>query len=427
MEKAVLSTEEIMNGMNTGDPKKDLDMVNTVLSQNYELKSNGDKSVIAEDVVNNSVEQNAVDTTSDNQVLNDNNAVQEKELEIERQRKYNELTEQRRKEEYDKYLKNLQDKENQIVSEKRAKEELQNKLQQLQELQNRQPDSSSNSSEKLDEEDETYVSEYTKKTRQMVEELRASVGAANPVVTELTEKISKIEQEYNREKSERQKFEEQKKQEAEDQKTYDTIRQLQSKYSDLKTNKDIKTIEDEYLRFRKDMAFLVKAKNHLDLEKAISDYFGNGVTKKQADENGIKFPDEYDKYKRIVELHDTRRGIRYDPVIGKEIPILDDTGKQVRYRSLEEAYRVLNFDEEVTKQKRQAYRDTSRKLEEINSNPSTLDVTETEQFQTGISPEQENEILNWSPREYMRDPDKLKLVEMVYSKRGLEVPRYRGR
>jgi hypothetical protein len=159
----------------------------------------------------------------------------------------------------------------------------------------------------------------------------------------------------------------------------------------------------------------------------VSDYLNGGNTKQIADEKGLKLPPDYDKYQAIVELNDMKRGVRYDSVIGKEVPILNDDGEQVKYRSFEEAYRVKNYYDEISNARRQASKDIAKKLDEAKNGATVLRNEQVDQFTAGLTADQEKEIINWHPREYMNNPEKLELVKQVYAKRGLEIPQYRGR
>ena len=418
-----LTMDEIRNGWNTGDRQKDVEMINSFLSGEVSLQTEEHEEVETEPLVEGEDPQTESDTPVDDEEseIIDNSYNEE----LEQQRAYAELLEQRRKEEHEDHLRKLTEIENEKKREREAREELEQRLRELEQLREQRP-STPDDIPAEDEEDE-YASEYVKQTRRMVDELKATVGATDPVVKELREKIETISGEYERERAERRKVEEEKARREAEERQFRSVRDFQQKFPELQTQKDLKEVESEYLAFRKKFADVTGVKSVTDLEKKLDEYNRGGEVKEFVEKYGVKPPSDYDKYLNILDLVEMKRGLKYDPVLGKEVPILDDEGKPVRYRSLEEAYRIKNFDAEVTKQKRAAYKDVSKKLQEVKQSAVQLPEDKVEGFTTGLTLEQEKQYLYMDPREWSKDPEKKRMVEMVYKKRGLDVPRYRGR
>lgn len=426
MDTKEMTADEIRGGWNTGDPQKDIEMINNFLSGEVVPKKVED---VQEETVDNPPAQDGT-VGEDNPDAGDSNSeevvpfeeTEEYKEEMRRQKEYAEYLEQRRKEEHEEYLREQQRLKEEFEKEKTAREELETRLRQLDELNEKRPITPDGVQE-AEEEDDEYASEYSRRTRQMLKSLEAQVGATSPLVKELSEKIKyfddlRAEQEKARQERERKEAQE---------KQFKSIRDFQQKYPELMTQKDIREIEPEYAQFRRRIADLTEVKSVYELEKKIEDYNRGGETKAIAEKYGIKPPQDYDKYLAILDVVEMKRGVKYDPVLGKEVPILDDEGKPVRYRSFEEAYRVKNFDREIERQKREAYKSVAQKLSQVENSAVTLPDDTTEKATTGLTVEQEREILAMHPREWERDPEKKRLVEMVYLKRGLEVPRYRGR
>jgi hypothetical protein len=427
MEKMIFESEEaVKQSMNTGDTKKDSEVINAVLSGNIEIKK--PETTQQQTITDTSNIQTVSEQSSTKEEIKSTNDEVQPTIEIdeiERQKKYNEFLEKKHQEEHNNYLLELKRREEELQKEKVAKEELEKKLRQLSELQNKQPSTSLDTASAISEEDE-YASEYSKRTRQMVEELKNQVGD-NPVVKELVEKIRNIESEYSTQKQERLKSKAEEERINKENKLYDNIRQFQLQYPDLRTKKDIKEVDQEYLNFRKDIAYLVKATSGNEVDSTIHDYFNNGEIRKIADSKGIKPVEEYEKYSIIADLIDLKNGIQRDPLTGKENPILDEEGKQVRYKSLDEVLKLSRYYNDITNARKQSFKEISKKLETIENAPKVLEPSETGSFNTGFTKEQEMEILNWNPREWTNDPEKRKIVEQVYLKNGLEIPHYRGR
>lgn len=429
-----LTAEEIKNGFNTGDRKKDAEMINSFLSGQVSIRSESDLDPsqeltdVGQDVTVEETPDQSIDTQDSETSVPDEgepDTVNEYNEQLEQQRAYAELLEQRRQEEHEEHLRKLKEREDELKREKDAREELETRLRQLEELREQRPTSPDNIPAE-DEEDE-YASEYVKRTRRMVEELKATVGATDPVVKELREKIESISSEYEAEREARRKHEKEKAEREAAERQYNTVRDFQKKFPELQTQKDIQEVEDEYFAFRKKVVDVTGVRNAADLDKKIEDYRRGGETKALLEKYGVKPPDGYDQYLNILDLIEMKRGYKYDPVLGKNVPILDDEGQPVRYRSLEEAYRIKNFEAEVTRKKQEAYKDIQKKLSEVQQSAVELPPDATEGFSTGLTAEQEREYLYMDPREWSRDPEKKRLVEMVYRKRGLDVPKFRGR
>jgi hypothetical protein len=210
-------------------------------------------------------------------------------------------------------------------------------------------------------------------------------------------------------------------------KVFNGIREFQRNFPELQTSKDIEEIEKEYHQFRKDMARATKVSSVYELEKVLSDYFAGGEHKRMAEQKGIRPPEDYQKYLTFVELKDLKNGVQYDPVTGKEIPILNDEGNQVKYRSMEEAYIVKNYKRELEEARKRSSKEIAKKLSEANSGAVQLPSDYVGPAVTGMTVDQERAILKMHPREYMNDPQKFELVKKFYNNLGLDVPQYRGR
>lgn len=425
-----LSTQELQQSWNTGDREKDIEMVNSFLSGNVEINDTPQPETPQEEPVESHEEPPVEENTTDQgepqpDVEEQTDFVDTHSQELEQQRAYAELLEQRRKEEHEEHLRQLQSQRDEAERERKAREELEERLRQLENLNSERPTNPDNVSAE-DEEDE-YASEYVKQTRRMVEELKASVGANDPAVKELKDKISEISQVYEREREATRRAEEERKQREAEERQYKSVSEFQSKFPELQTNKSIQDIEKDYFEFRRKVKDITGAKTSYDLDKKIDDYMKNGQTKEILSKYGVKPPDDFDKYNNILELVEMKRGYKYDPVLGKNVPILDDEGKPVRYRTLEEAYRIKNFDREIEKQKREAYKEVNKKLQYASNAAVELPPDTVESISTGMTAEQERMYINMNPREWINDPEKKSKVEAVYRKHGLEMPQYRGR
>lgn len=420
----VNSPEELNIRMNSGSREEQLSAVNAVLSGNVVINQEQKKANVP-NVQTVSEQDQKIDsvlpiTENKEEIITPVVSIDE----YEQQKKYAEFLEQKEREEHLRHLAELKEREDALLKERASKEELEKRLRELDQIRNAAP--TVTSEQISEEEDENYVSDYAKKTRAMIEEFKATVGEGN-ALKELREKISKIETDYDQQKKLTLELQQKEKQEEIERKTFDNIRKFQSEHPELQTEVDIVDIDKQYSVFRKNIAHLIKANSTADVDKAIESYNSNGEIKKLADERGIKGVKDFNKYKAIAELIDLKNGVKYDSITGKEIPILDDEGKQVRYRSLDEVYKIKNFYDELNNIRKQTYKEVSRKLEGFENAPVTLPQEKTSTFSSGFTAEQESEILNWNPKNWENSPEKFEMVKKVYNKRGLDVPQYRGR
>lgn len=426
-EKMELTTDEIRNGMYTGDKQKDLEMVNAFLSGGVNVKETSVEDVVAPDLTETveepTNEEPAVE--GDEVELDQTQPVDPIEDQLSREQKYAEFLEQQAREERDRYLLESQKAKEDLDKERKAREELEKKLQELSLLNEQRPSmSDSPTDDELEEEDE-YISDYAKKTRRMIEELASRLGDG-PEVKQLKEEIGLLKSEYETERQRREELRRQQVEEENRKRSLDNIRDFQREFPEMKMSKDISEVENDYLQFRKDMAYLTKVRSHAELDKIIDDYRNGGEYKKLAESKGITMPKDYDIYQNIVEINDLKNGIKYDPNTGKEYPILNDEGERVKYRSFKEAYLVKTMEKRLREERVKAYKETAKKLTQLQSGAVELPTESVDSFSTGLTTEQETELLYADPKTYMNNPQKRELVRSVYQKRGLNPPTYRG-
>lgn len=335
--------------------------------------------------------------------------------ELERAKRYNEFLKQQQEEikkrEAEERKRILREKE----EERKRREELEKELQMLKERAYNKPQSPTTLDDEASD-DEEYASEYSRKTRQMIEEIKDSIGnnaMQDPRVMEFIRKQEEKERQEEYKRAERKQM--------------DEIERFQTRYSELKTEKPIAEIHKEYISFAEELASAMNLKNQAQIDKAVSDYYKGGDSKNIADKYGISAPKEYEKYRVIVDLIDLKRGVEYNPYTGQEEPILDEDGHRVRYRSIDEAYKVSNYYNDINKHVINAHKTMQKKLNEINSGPVVLDDTEASQPERQSTVDGDRELLSLDPRIYEKDPELKSKVHAAYKRIGIEPPKYRGR
>ena len=423
-----MTVEEIRQGAYTGDKEKDLQMINAFLSGNVSVKQ---QEVSNEEPT--TLDNTVTETSTEGETVTEPDFDAEEE---ERKRKYEQFLKEKElaaqiEEERKKQLLIAKQKEEEIKKEREARLELEKKLKELSELQQTKTQQQSTTDSYTDDSEEEFVSDYAKGTREKVDRLESLInefGSNHPKVKELEEEIRTFREEFKVVMEERQRKAREEEEKRQRDKLYGGIREFQNRYPELKTTVDIEEVDRQYQQFRNDMAVAIKAKSVFELEQAIADYFAGGDYKKIADEKGIKAPADYDKYQAIVELYDMKRGIKYDPVTGKENPILNDEGQRVTYRSLEEAYYVMNREKELADMRRKSSQEIAKKISQINGGAVELPSNMNGQVvQQGYTKDQVNTLLNTDIKAIINDPVKLDEFKRLSIAMGYDAPVYRGR
>lgn len=423
-----MTAEEIRQGAYTGDKEKDLQMINAFLSGNVSVKQ---QEVSNEEPA--TLDKTVTETSTEGETVTEPDFDVEEE---ERKRRYEQFLKEKElaaqiEEERKKQLLIAKQKEEEIKKEREARLELEKKLKELSELQQTKTQQQSTTDSYTDDSEEEFVSDYARGTREKVDRLESLInefGSNHPKVKELEEEIRTFREEFKVVMEERQRKAREEEEKRQRDKLYGGIREFQNRYPELKTTVDIEEVDRQYQQFRNDMAVAIKAKSVFELEQAIADYFAGGDYKKIADEKGIKAPVDYDKYQAIVELYDMKRGVKYDPVTGKENPILNDEGQRVTYRSLEEAYYVMNREKELADMRRKSSQEIAKKISQINGGAVELPSNMNGQVvQQGYTKDQVNTLLNTDIKAIINDPVKLDEFKRLSIAMGYDAPVYRGR
>lgn len=423
-----MTAEEIRQGAYTGDKEKDLQMINAFLSGNVSVKQ---QEVSNEEPA--TLDKTVTETSTEGETVTEPDFDAEEE---ERKRRYEQFLKEKElaaqiEEERKKQLLIAKQKEEEIKKEREARLELEKKLKELSELQQTKTQQQSTTDSYTDDSEEEFVSDYARGTREKVDRLESLInefGSNHPKVKELEEEIRTFREEFKVVMEERQRKAREEEEKRQREKLYGGIREFQNRYPEFKTTVDIEEVDRQYQQFRNDMAVAIKAKSVFELEQAIADYFAGGDYKKIADEKGIKAPVDYDKYQAIVELYDMKRGVKYDPVTGKENPILNDEGQRVTYRSLEEAYYVMNREKELADMRRKSSQEIAKKISQINGGAVELPSNMNGQVvQQGYTKDQVNTLLNTDIKAIINDPVKLDEFKRLSIAMGYDAPVYRGR
>jgi hypothetical protein len=308
-----------------------------------------------------------------------------------------------------------------VEREKQARLELEKKLEELKQKPTESPFPVAVTS---DDEDDEYASDYAKQTRQMVKELnKALEGVKSSEVGELKKELLRIKELEERRAKEYEEAQQRQEEEYRQKKLIKDLDSFTSKYPELKMSDSIENLNREWMGFRKNILNITGATSPKELEHYIDDYVKGGKTKELADSHGIPFVKDYDKLMTVYELLDMKRGIKYNKELGVEEPILDDENKPVRYRTIEEAYKLSKYYDELNQARLSSMKDVQQKLRQRSQAAVTLNETETSSFDTGLSKADISRLIKMDPKQYKNNPELRQQVEAVYRSIGMEPPR----
>jgi len=279
------------------------------------------------------------------------------------------------------------------------------------------------------DDDEDLVSDYSKSTRKMLEEVKGSLSSTDPKYTELNERIKKFEEgEAERLQRDAQAAEERKQREVQ-KRLYDEVRSFQGANEDYATTEDFETLHQKFNDFTSRLSGFVNAKTPEDKDRALMTYFDETRGEKLRDEtekHGIVPPEDYDKYVEIAKLVDMTKGVEYDSVLRKFVQIKNSFGEPVRYRSIDEAYKVKNFSSLISDTRKEVSRQIRDKSTELNNRPVRIGNDETAPIESGLTSEQLSSVIN-NAEQYVFDKSNYALLTRAYASIGQEPPAYKGR
>jgi hypothetical protein len=251
-----------------------------------------------------------------------------------------------------------------------------------------------------------------------------SLSSGDPRIKVLEEKIQGYEKiEADRKRVEEQEHAERKRKDAE-QKIANEVVSLQQQYPELQTKNSFTQIAEDFTRFRNSLVNMLGATSPQDQDRLLMTYFDESrgaQLREEAKKNGVNPPDDYDKFVQIAELIDMTNGIEYDPILERFVQIKNSFGEPVRYRSIEEAYRVKNYNNEIVNAKKKAFKEVKTKIDQINDSPAKLDNRQTAPIDNAITPDQIQVVLN-NAESYVRDPAKYELLVKAYQAIGQPPP-----
>lgn len=424
--------EDLKANMNTGNPEHDRAVSYAVLNKDIQFTEVEQTPVQQEEpIVEPSGEQLTVEQSEQTQELQqgpqDQDNTQEQSSvdpyydELKQKEEYIQFTEERHTQEKEELLRAKAELEERLRRESEQKEDLARQIRERMQVEQ----NFTSTSESANDDDDEYVSDHSKKTRQMVIDLERKYRD-HPDIQKLVAEFTELRSEIDSEKQERDRIRQEQKRKAAKESSFNDAREFFIKHPEIKPSRDIAEIDADVQRFKRDIGHLSGAKSLADIERAVDDFYSNSEFRKLAESRGIKPVDGYEQYNQYADLKDMAEGRKYNRTTGQFEEIRDSRGNPVRYRSVEEAYILSNYANDITQAKRDMSRKIQKTLSMVNDGPVTLNSSETAKVTNEMSHETIRELMNLNPRVWVNNPQLKEKVEQAYNAAGQPLPKYPG-
>jgi len=426
-EVAEMTREEIEQKINSASSMEDINFLNEMISGNIKPveQVTPTEEPIAEDVGPEHIDEVVAVEDSD---ISEEQKYREESFEFQREseelKRKLELIEIQKEEERQQRINAQAELNAKLEEEAKLREELQKKIEELRNA----PKEDTRTQAEI-EEDDSYVTDYDRNTRKKIEELSKTLGTSSPVIEELRKELDEFRN--MRKENERQdqlKRETREREEARN-RLYDDVRKFQKKYPEFNTKEDIGKMTDKFLKFKEDVSWALKTTDSKTITKALNEYFKeDSETRKTIESKGIRLDGEFDKFRQIADLIDLKNGAKYNEITGEIDYIRDDFGNRVNYRSLDEAYKISNYHNEINKARVNGVKEVTQKLEKRSNVAVTVPVTAETRVDHGaqLTKDTISELLNLDPYQLhslkRTDPSRYELAMKAYDALGVGRP-----
>lgn len=277
--------------------------------------------------------------------------------------------------------------------------------------------------------DEPFASDFSKKTRELVEQLQSQSPNKEDVAL-IKAELQRIKDREAAEDAKRKEEAERRRKEEAEQRLFEDINRLQKSYPELQSRKDFREMTDEFNEFRGKLVNTLGVTNPVEQDKLVMKYLDpekGAELRRDLETTGIKPPDDVEKFVQLAGLVDMTRGIEYDPVTEKFVEVKNSYGDPVRYRSIEEAYRVKYFYNEINNAKKKVLTQVKNKLDVVQTSAQNrISNSQSAPIEEGLSKEAAGQIIQ-SAELYVYDKNKYETLKRAYAKLNLAPPEYRGK
>lgn len=277
-------------------------------------------------------------------------------------------------------------------------------------------------------EDEQFESDYSKATRRELEEIKKSlVNAPASGVQDIIKKLEALEGKLESVSKRDEAAEKERQAKQIQERLFSEIEEFQKRNEDFRTSKPVKDLHSEYNELCRRVSEFIGSKDQRDVNLAVYNILrGKTPRDKQMREKlekvGVDIDNDLNKFLDICDMVDRKNGKRYDKYTGKLEDIVDSNGLPVRYRSLDEVYKLSDFKKAATVAAQKAVRDVADRLIKREESAVTLDNSETSDAKdVGVMSKEEIEaILDMSPSKILKNPALKEKLERAYKQLGIK-------
>lgn len=262
----------------------------------------------------------------------------------------------------------------------------------------------------VEDSDDPLEPDYSKAIRKKVSDLENQVTQTGNNDVILNE-IKELKDAW----AEQKRIDEANKRKDRETKVFKEIEDFQSKNSLFRTNKNIKDLASNYKLLHSEVSDYVKSidpnSRDEDVLRAVNAIVrGSTPTdikfRQRAEKAGIIVPREMDKFMQIADIVDLKSGKQFNSITGRLEDVTDDEGNPVYYRSIDEAFKIYNYDNDISEVKKKVAKQYQEKKDRRDQSAITLDnsvvssVEETAVMDLGRI----KQILAKDPKEIRKNP-----------------------
>lgn len=279
---------------------------------------------------------------------------------------------------------------------------------------------------------------YSINNRKLIDSLKSDLNtalgrstdiASDPAIKSILGKLNKMEADEKRRAENAEAEKTQALQKEVRQQLFNDIRTFQSRNDSFKTGKDPEELASSYKEFRAEVSDFIRSTKPRDVNAAIDSLIHGSSDKDEqlrdrAKKEGVKIPEDINTFMVISEINDLKNGYQYNNITGEFDQITDSMGRQVRHKSLDEAYKLSNYYNKINEARRTAAKDYQKKVDARGESAQILDNTQTadDSDKTKLSNAQIQELLSKPETLYRNNPELAKQVRAAYEQLGMTMP-----
>jgi hypothetical protein len=284
--------------------------------------------------------------------------------------------------------------------------------------------------EETDEEKE-FASSFEKNTRKKIELIEKKlVETDNEDLKELIAMKDELRKLKEQQEAELKRIKDEDEANKVRQIMYSEINDFQNRNERFRIGRPVEDARADFTRFADKVAKHLKLEDTREVNKAIyaiayaDTIQGKVLRDRIAASNDIVIPQDLKQYMDLVQVVDAKNGLRFNKLTGESEPIVDRFGNQVRYASMDEAYKVSNFYDEIAAARMEGVRKVQEKLETRDQSAKVIPSEQTSDPSRSmdLSDDRIGQLLKM-PASTFKDPKMKEELMAAYRKLGIEPPK----